>query len=178
MQVATGSTYGVCDFALSWLILEGSYGPVSLSGLGVVMAGSYRDDERGRPWRVILYVDERSSNDQAASLADIFLGTAGGGTFRNFAKRIGAVHAVRRARIELDHRPRSWAMRAGTWVEVRSSALVPSELPVSCGIPGHDRPGRELIADELRVRDAPFDFEVRGRCGFESDFAYSSDTRG
>src|SRR5262245_12445093 len=73
MKVATGATYGVCDFALSWRILQGSCGPVNLSGLSVVMAGSYRDDELAKPWRVILYVDERSSNEQAASLADIFL---------------------------------------------------------------------------------------------------------
>jgi hypothetical protein len=175
MKVGAGSTYGVCDFALSWRILDGSHGAVDLSGLSVVMAGTYRDDEPGKPWRVILYVDEHSSNEQAASLAAIFLGTAGGGTFKNFAKRIGAVYAVRRAEIVLDHRPRNWFMRAGTWVEVRSSTLVPSDLPVSCGIPGHDRPGRELIADELRVSDVPLSFDVRGQCGFESDFDYSSD---
>jgi hypothetical protein len=81
---------------------------------------------------------------------------------------------VRRAAIELDHRPRKWFIRAGTWVEVRASRVAPSDAPVSCGIPGHDRPGNELIADELRVTDAPLAFELRGRCGFETDFDYSS----
>lgn len=171
---AGGSSYGVCDFALSWRIVDGSHGSVSLSGLSIVMAGSYRDDEAGKPWRVTLYVDDRASDEQASSLADIFLGRAGGGTFENFGKRIGEVYAVRRARIDLDHTPRKWFMRAGTWVYVRSSTIAPSELPVSCGIPGHDRPGNELIADELRVSDAPLEFELRGRCGFETDFQYSS----
>jgi hypothetical protein len=171
---ATGSTYGVCDFALSWRIVNGVHGATDLGGLSVVMAGSYRDDEPGKPWRVTLYVDDNATTDQAEMLSNIFLGRAGGGTLKNFGKRIGEVYAVRRAQIELDHRPRKWFIRAGTWVEVRASTIAPSDLPVSCGIPGHDRPGRELIADELRVTDAPFAFELRGRCGFETDFDYSS----
>lgn len=175
MKVTSGgSTYGVCDFALSWFIQQGAHGPVDLSGLSVVMAGSYTDDEAGKPWRVTLYVDEGASDDRAASLTNIFLGRAGGTTFSNFAKRIGEVYAVRRARIELDHRPRKWFIRAGTWVEVRASTVVQSELPVSCGIPGHDRPGHELVCDVMQVSDAPLSYDLRGRCGFETDFAYSS----
>lgn len=171
---ASGSTYGVCDFALSWRILNGAHGGLDLSGLFVVMAGSYRDDEAGKPWRVILYVDDRASDEQAAALSDIFLGRAGGSTFKNFGKRIGDVYAVRRAKIELDHTPRKWFMRAGTWVEVRASTIMSSAAPVSCGIPGHDHPGNELVADEMRVSDAPLSYDLRGRCGFETDFSYSS----
>src|SRR5262249_10390602 len=109
-----------------------------------------------------------------AALTNIFLGRAGGTAFKDFGARIGATYAVRRAAIELDHTPRRWFMRASTWVEVRATRTVPSELPVSCGIPGHDSAGNELLADGLRVHDSPLDFDVRGRCGFESHFAYSS----
>jgi hypothetical protein len=176
MKLATGSTYGVCDFALSWHIVIGECGDVDLSDRFVVMAGSYCDDEPNKPWRVILYVDERSSDEEFAALTDIFLGRAGGTPFQNYGARIAATYAVRRAYIELDHRPGRWYMRASTWVEVRASRIAPSELPVSCGIPGHDRPGNELIADDFQVYDAPLDFDLRGRCGFESDFDYSSQT--
>src|SRR5262249_43252701 len=169
-----GPTYGVCDFALSWRIVKGKFDCVDLSERFVVMAGSYRDDEPNKPWRVILYLDERSSDEQFAALTKIFLGRAGGTAFENFGARIANTYAVRRAAIELDHRPRRWFIRASTWVEVRASRTVPSELPVSCGIPGHDRPGNELLADALSVHDAPLDFHVRGRCGFHADFDYSS----
>lgn len=47
--------------------------------------------------------------------------------------------------------------------------------PVSCGIPGHDHPGREVTADILRVSDGPLQWEVHGRCGFATDFAYAAD---
>lgn len=59
------STYGVCDFALGWTIERGHADGIDLSGLAVVMVGSYDDDDEPRsPWRVILYVDERAGDDQ------------------------------------------------------------------------------------------------------------------
>jgi DNA-binding NarL/FixJ family response regulator len=174
MRISERSTYGFCDFALSWRIVNGMFADVDLSDRFVVMAGSYRDYEPNKPWRVILYVDDRSSDKQFAALSDIFLGRAGGTTFQNFGVRIGATYAVRRAKIELDHRPRRWFMRASKWVEVRASRTAPSEHAVSYGIPGNDRSGNELIADVFRVNDDPLNFHVRGRCGFETIFEYSS----
>jgi hypothetical protein len=47
---------------------------------------------------------------------------------------------------------------------------------VSCGIPGHDRTGTEIVAETLFVSDEPLRFEVTGRCGFATTFAYSSAT--
>jgi hypothetical protein len=175
MKLATGSTYSECDFALSWHIVNGACGGLDLSDRRVVMAGSYRDMEPNKPWRVILYLDERSSNEQFATLTDIFLGRAGGTALKNFAARIGATYIVRRAAIELDHRPGRWFMRASMFLEVRASRIAPSERGgVTCGIPGHDQSGNEVIADTFRVDDAPLDFNFRGRCGYESKFDYSA----
>ena len=79
------------------------------------------------------------------------------------------------ATIELEHRPGRWFMRANDFVTVRGASPVPSTLPVSCGIPGHDHPGDELRTDLMRVADDPLLWEVHGRCGFASDFDYASD---
>jgi len=151
--------------------VAGSY----LSGLSVVLAGSYRDDEEGKPWRVCLYVDEGASSAQRDVLAQIFLGRSGGTTLHNFAAAIGEVYTVRPAKIELEHTPRRWFMRASDYVIVRAAMPVPSDLAVSCGIPGHDHPGEEVRADLMRVDDYPLRWEVAGRCGFATDFDYRSD---
>jgi hypothetical protein len=45
---------------------------------------------------------------------------------------------------------------------------------VTCVIPGHDRTGREIVAESLRVSDEPLEFSFRGNCGYESDFEYRS----
>jgi hypothetical protein len=173
--VATRSTYGACDFALSWRIRGGHAGELDLGGLKVVMAGSYNDDEAGRPWRVSLYLDESADERQADAFSAIFRGEWGGTALRQFARNITEVYAVRSAKIDLDHTPRRWFMRAATRVEVRAEQLVASALPVTCGIPGHDREGVEVGAEVMRVNDGPLRFEVHGRCGDASTFDYSSD---
>src|SRR5207249_38154 len=93
------STYGVCQFALSWSILTGHADGIELAGRQAVLAGWYDDDEPGSRWRVVLWVDEGASDAELDAMADIFLGRAGGTTFTNFARAIGEVHAVHRGRI-------------------------------------------------------------------------------
>lgn len=169
------STYGNCDFALSWHVAVGAADGVELGSLDVVLAGSYDDDEPGQPWRVALYVDERATSQQHDCLSDIFLGRAGGTVLTNFAAAIGQVHAIRKARVSLEHRRGSEAIRAGEWVSVEGVHEVQVGEPVSCGIPGHDQAGREVTTDLLRVADGPLRWEVTGRCGFAAEFAYTSD---
>lgn len=169
------SSYGVCDFALSWHIDLGHADGRDLSGYDVVLAGSYRDDEANQPWRVVLYVDERAGEAERQSLADIFLGRRGGTAFSNYAGAITQVYAVRPAAITLDHRPARWYMKASDFVEVRATQPVAAATTVSCGIPGHDHPGSEVIADVMRVQDEALRWEVHGRCGFVADFDYVAD---
>ena len=141
----------------------------------MVIAGSYFDHESGKPWRVCLYIDEAATEAQHTALTEIFLGRAGGTAFRNYAARIREVYAIRRAKISLEHTPRHWFMRASDYVVVRGGAPVPSDLAVSCGIPGHDHPGDELHTDVMRVADGVLQWEVHGRCGFATGFDYRSD---
>jgi hypothetical protein len=169
------STYGVCEFALSWMIKDGHAGAIDVSGLTAVMAGRYDDDEANSPWRVALYVDERGDAEQRRALTEMFLGRLGGSVFNNFASAIGEVYAVRPARIELEHAPGSQSIKAGTFVTVRAAEPVDADGPVSCGISGHDRPGQELRMSMLRVDEPPLRWEVGGRCGFATDFDYRSD---
>ena len=169
------STYGVCDFALSWRVLEGHADSVDLADLSVVLAGSYSDDEPGEPWRVILYVDDRGAPEQQQALTDIFLGRAGGATLRNFAHAIGEVYAVRQAQIVLRHTPDQEYLEVHQHVMANTLRPVASEGSVSCGIPGHDKPGQEIIAENFQVDDGSLHWSVSGRCGFATSFAYSSD---
>lgn len=169
------STFGICDFALSWRVERGHADGVDLAGAQVVLAGSYDDDEPGSPWRVALYVDERRPPPERDALADIFLGRAGGAVLRNFAAAIGEIHAVRPARIHLEHARGHESIHAGDWVEVRGVRDVVVAEPVTCGIPGHEHPGTEVRTDLQRVDDGPLRWEVSGRCGFATDFAYTSD---
>jgi hypothetical protein len=49
---------------------------------------------------------------------------------------------------------------------------VESGETVTCVIPGHERTGREIVAESLEVKDDELEFAFRGNCGYESDFDY------
>ena len=171
------STYGICLGALSWAVERGRAGDVDLSGLQVVLASRYDDDEPGSPWSFYLYLDERCEERQHDALTGIFLGRLGGTPRKQFpwAFKDSDLLGVRAALIEIDHTPgRGW-FRAGGQVTVRVRAPVPDQEPVTCVIPGHHQPGREIYAETLAVHDGPLDFELSGSCGYESRFAYASD---
>ncbi len=44
---------------------------------------------------------------------------------------------------------------------------------MSCVIPGHERAGEELVADELVVEDGSFALSYHGTCGYGSTFDYA-----
>jgi hypothetical protein len=169
------ATYQLCQFAIAWTVKDGYFGGVDLSGLAVVMAGYWDEDEAGAPWRVVLYVDSTAGEEQSSALADIFLGRAGGTPSRNYAGAIRDVLAIRHADIEISHARGSQKIRVGDAIEVRALAPFPSSEIVACGIPGRDRPGEELVHEVMRVTDPSLDFEFHGRCGFATDFDYSGD---
>lgn len=50
-----------------------------------------------------------------------------------------------------------------------------TDVAVSCGIPGHDREGHEVVAEIMRVDEDPLSWEVRGRCSYVATFDYVSD---
>jgi hypothetical protein len=168
------STYGVCLGALSWRIAEGHADGVDLAGLGVVLALSYSDDEEGSPWSFVLYVDDRGDDGQRAALEEIFTGRVPGSQVEHFpwAWKPSHLLAVRPAEIEIEHVPgRGW-FRAGPYVYVRVAHPFEEQHTVTCVIPGHERAGREIVAESLEVSDGELEFSFRGRCGYEGDFAY------
>jgi hypothetical protein len=170
------STYGVCLGALSWRIDDGGAGKVELSGLNVVLATRYDDEEPGSPWDFYLYLDERAGEKERRALEQIFVGGLGGTPLKQFpwAFKESRLLGVRAAPIEIDHTPgRGW-FRAGGRVSVRVRGPVADQERVTCVIPGHHQPGREVLAETLTVDDAPFEFDLTGSCGYESRFAYSS----
>jgi hypothetical protein len=171
------STTGICLGSLSWQIEQGEAGEVGLAGLRAVLANRYDDDEEGSPWSFVLYVDERADELQREALEGIFLGRLGGTPEEQFpwVWKPSMVLGVRHVAIEIDHTPgRGW-FRAGGNVSVRVRGPVERQEPVTCVIPGHDRSGREVVAELLDVEDGPLEFEFTEKCGYEASFDYSSE---
>jgi hypothetical protein len=168
------SSFGDCRFALSWFIEVGHFDQLGLEGRRVVMAGWYDDAEPHSPWRVSLYVDDEADDAQVEASAAIFLGRVPGTPMRTFARAIAQVHHVRRAHIELSHERGRWGIGVRRYVEATATDPVETEHAITCGIPGHDQPGEEVVARDFAVADDPLRWSYRGRCGFASRFDYHS----
>lgn len=169
------SSHGVCMGVLSWRIDDGAVDDTDLSGLPVVLALRYSDDEPGSPWTCILYLDAGASDGQRVALEDIFRGRLGGDAEPHFPwlRMKGSTVVAVPAEIELDHtRRRQWLLIRDR-VSVRIRDRFDTDATVTCGIPGHDRGGEELVGDELVVDDDPLAFEYHGTCGFAATFDYT-----
>ena len=169
------STHGVCLGVLSWLIEEGAADGTDLSGIPVALASRYSDDEPGSPWTWILYLDARASGEQRALLEGIFTGRLGGDAERHFpwAWKPSELVAVRAVGIDVDHTRRRQRLRIRDLVSVRIRDRYDGGELVTCVIPGHERAGEELVADELAVRDGVLAFNYQGVCGYGSSFDYA-----
>ena len=169
------STHGICTGVLSWLIEEGAAAGTDLAGLAVALAIRYSDDEPGSPWSWVLYLDERGSAEQQNALEAIFTGRFGGDAETHFpwVWKPSDLLAVRPVAIELDHTPRRQLLRIRNHVTVRIRDRYAGREAVTCVIPGHDRDGEELVADELRMDDHGLSVELSGVCGYASIFSYA-----
>jgi hypothetical protein len=169
------STHGVCTGVLSWLIEDGAADGTDLSGLPVALASRYSDDEDGSPWTWVLYLDAHASDEQRSALEAIFTGRLGGDAEAHFpwAWKASELVAVRPVDIEVDHTRHRQRLRIRDRVRVRIRGRHPGDETVTCVIPGHEREGEELVADELVVEDGPLEFSYRGVCGYGSTFEYA-----
>lgn len=161
------STYGECYGVLSWRIEEGHVGGVDVAGLAVVLVCRYHDDEPGSPWSIVLHVDADADRAQREALEWLFLD---GLQQLPWIRKARHLVGVRTRAIEVD----GTSVRIGEVVSARASRRFETDLPVACGIPGYDREGYEMVADELRVDDDGFSWDLEGNCAYASDFGYSS----
>jgi hypothetical protein len=171
------STYGTCYGAMCWLVEDGHVGDTDVSGLAVALVLHYDDDEAHSPWTILLHVDAAGDESQRAGLSDLFLGRLGG-------PRVGVLPWVRKARHLVAVRPSpidlvrdgdGYRLQVGDAVRLRATQPVAGDTVVRCGIPGFHEPGRELVAEELAVKDDPFAWELSGNCAYASRFAYASE---
>ncbi len=177
-QPGGSSTYGECYGTLSWHIHEGHAGSIDLSDLKVVISLRYSDHvQPSTPWEVICYIDDRADDTQLEALADIFLGRAGGSVAQLYGAAVGEVHAVRRARVTVEHVNARKRIDVVGYLNVEAEGEASEPGDVRCGIPGYAHPGTELFGDLLRSDDRPFQWAIIGRrnAAFATDFDYRDD---
>ena len=167
--------YRLCQFAAGWSVSEGRHGEIDLRGRRVAMVGYWDEDEPGAPWRVGVYVDSGATPEQRELLGGIVTGRQGGTPRKQYAGAISEVLFVEAAAIEIGHESGRQHILVSGHVEARARGRYKTSSTVSCGVPGHDRAGYEMVTDILDVKGGPFEYAFEGRCGYVATYDYRSD---
>ena len=77
-QLAVRPTKGDCQFAMAFQIEHGTYGAVSLDGLGFIVLGLTPEEMGKGNWSVGLVTDARATAEQRDAMTAIASGAAGG----------------------------------------------------------------------------------------------------
>jgi hypothetical protein len=116
-QLAVNPTKGSCTFAMAFQIDRGTYGAVSLDGLGFIVLGLTPEAMGKGNWSVGLIADDRASVDQRDAITAIASGAAGG-PMAALAGLIGRFLGVESAPITFDRRGVKWSVSASNLVDM------------------------------------------------------------
>ena len=172
-------TTGECTVLVGWHIKEGNHDEVNLDGLNVALAVHSPGNMIETKWRAAAYVDDRASEAQQGALLGIFGGQAGGHPAR-LASHIGELLGAVSVPIGFEHSDKSYRMTIADIADAEIEAMTgqgdgPIEIsghPL-CISPGY--PARAAKSKGLRYEDHGMAWQVDGKNGFFSPFAYAND---
>jgi len=154
-QMSVRPSKGSCTFAMAFQIDGGSYGSVTLDGLGFIVLG-FTPEEMGKGnWSVGLITDQRASSEQRDAITAIASGAAGG-PMAALSGLIGKFLGVESAPISFDRNGASWAVKASTLVDMAAEGAMginPNATePLHLDNTGHPAADRFALAHALKSR--------------------------
>jgi hypothetical protein len=152
-QLAVRPTQGWCTVVMAFQIERGSYGTVSLDGLGFIVL-LWTPEEMGKGnWSVGVIADERASAEQRDAISSIASGAAGG-PMAALSALVGKFLGVESAPIRFDRTGAKWSVTAGKLVEMAAEGakgLDPSNTePIYLENTGHPAASRFALARALK----------------------------
>jgi hypothetical protein len=134
---------------MAFSVERGSYGPVSLDGLGFIVLG-FTPEEMGKGnWSVGLIADERATAEQRDAIAAIASGAAGG-PMAALSGLIGKFLGMESAPIHFDRRGVNWSVKASSLVDMAAEGVrglnPDSSEPLHLDHTGHPAADRFALA--------------------------------
>jgi hypothetical protein len=122
-QMMVKPTKESCSFAMAFQIERGTYGAVSLDGLGFIVLG-FTPHEMGKGnWSVGVIADDRASMDQREAIVAIASGSAGG-PMAALSGLVGKLLGVESAPIRFDRSGVKWSVKAGNLVDMSAQGAM------------------------------------------------------
>ena len=172
-----GATYDYCRVTLVFNITEGQVEGTDVGGRTLaVIADTPKVMTEGN-WRLGMFVDDGSSDEQMQKLSAVFGGQMGG-PMAGLAPLVGEVLGVERAPIEVVEDGLSHSVRIGDAIDFEVEDIVPFGIETGepVRIAGMFHPvGSELTAAEAkRSNISAFGIEYEGKTGLSAPFSWAA----
>jgi hypothetical protein len=116
-QMTVRPTQGSCTFAMAFQVERGTYGTVSLDGLGFILLGLTPEAMGKGNWSVGVVADDRATAEQREAITAIASGAAGG-PIAALSGLVGKFLGVESAPIRFDRDGAKWSVQASTLVDM------------------------------------------------------------
>ena len=147
--MAVRPTQGTCTFAMGFQIDRGSYGKLSLDGLGFVVLGLTPEAMGKGNWSVGLIVDERATAEQRDAISGIASGSAGG-PMAALSGLVAKFLGVESAPIRFERDGMKWSVKAAGFLDMAAEGakgINPDATePMHLGNTGHPAADRFALA--------------------------------
>jgi hypothetical protein len=151
--MAVAPTKGSCTFAMAYQIERGSYGSVSLDGLGFILLGLTPEAMGKGNWSVGVVVDERATEEQRDAITAIASGSAGG-PMAALGPLVAKFLGVASAPIKFDRHGTQWSVTAAKLVDMAAEPAMginPNATePLYLDNTGHPAANRFALARALK----------------------------
>ncbi len=158
--LAVSPTKGWCTFAMAFQVDSGTYGTVSLDGLGFIVLGFTPEAMAKGNWSVGLIADEKASAEQREAITAIASGAAGG-PMAALSGLIGKFLGVQPAPIRFDRSGAKWSVKASDFVDMAAEGVKginpEATEPMYLDNTGHPAADRFALAHASRSRVQAFD---------------------
>ena len=148
-QMAVKPSQGSCTFAMAFQIERGSYGAVSLNGLGFIVLGLTPEAMGKGNWSVGVITDDRAKPEQRDAIGAIASGAAGG-PMAALSGLVGKMLGVESAPIRFDRSGVKWSVKAASLVDMAAEGAMgmnPNEKePLHLDNTGHPAANRFALA--------------------------------
>jgi hypothetical protein len=122
-QMTVMPTKGTCTFAMAFKIDRGSFGSVSLDGLGFIVVGLTPEEMGKGNWSVGVIADDRASAEQREAITAIASGGAGG-PMSALSGLVTKFLGVESAAIRFDRDGFKWSVQAGNLVDMAAESAM------------------------------------------------------
>ena len=173
-----GATYDFCRVSLVFNIREGDVDGTDIGGLKVAVVGDTPKVMTEGNWKLGVFVDDGTSDEQFDALSKIFTGQSGG-PMEALAPLVGEVLGVERAAIEVHDDGLRHSVRVGDAIDFEIEDIVPfgveSGQPIRFDGMFHPVGSNLTMAEAKRSRINAFGIQYEAKTGLStSEFSWAA----